>query len=68
MCVYIYIYMYLFVYIRIHIRNLKYSQLKNKELKRLSTRLIGRQIVLYAHIIRADEDDPMKSISITEQG
>ena len=44
------------------------GKLKNKELKRFPTRLIERQIVLYAHIIKADEDDPMKNISITEQG
>ena len=25
-------------------------------------------ILLYAHIIGADEDDPMKSISVTDQG
>ena len=37
-------------------------------MKRLSTRLIERHIVLYAHIIRADEDDPMTNISITDQG
>ena len=42
--------------------------MENKEPKRLSTRLIERQIVLYAHIIRTDEDDPMNNISITEQG
>ena len=30
--------------------------------------MIERHIVLYAHIIRAEEDDPMKNISITEQG
>ena len=44
------------------------GELANKELRRLSTRLIERQIALYAHIIRAGEDDPMSSISITEQG
>ena len=44
------------------------GKLENKELRRLSTRLIERQIVSYAHMVRADEDDPMKSISVTEQG
>lgn len=44
------------------------GELENKELKRLSTRLIERQTVLYAHIIRADEADPMKHILITDQG
>ena len=44
------------------------KELEDKELRRLSTRLIERQIALYAHIIRLEEDDPMKRISITEQG
>ena len=44
------------------------GELENKELRRFSTILIERQTALYAHIIRAGEDDPMKSISITEQG
>ena len=44
------------------------GEIENKELRRPSTRLIERQIVLYAHIIRSDEDDPMKKISVTEQG
>ena len=43
-------------------------ELEDKELRRLSTRLIERQIALYAHIIRLEQDDPMKRISITEQG
>ena len=40
------------------------GELEDKELRKLSTRLIDRQITLYAHIIRAEEDDPMKMISI----
>ena len=44
------------------------GELGNKGLKRLSTRRIERQIVLYAHIMEADEDEPMKKISVTEQG
>ena len=44
------------------------GELEDKELRKLPTRLIDRQITLYAHIIRAEEDDPMKMISITEQG
>ena len=39
-----------------------------KELKRPSTRIIKRQIALHARIIRADEEYPMKNISITDQG
>ena len=44
------------------------GELGNKALRRLSTRFIERQMVLYAHIIRSGEDDPMKKISITEKG
>ena len=43
------------------------AEVDNKELRRLPARLIERQVVLDAHIIRADEDDPMTNISITEQ-
>ena len=43
------------------------GELEDKELRRQSTRLIERHIVLYAHIIRLEEDDPMNRISITEQ-
>ena len=44
------------------------GELENTELRRLSTRPIERQVVLYAHMIRAAEGDPMKSVSVTEQG
>ena len=40
----------------------------DKEFRRLSKILIERQMALYAHIIRSEEEDPMKTISITEQG
>ena len=39
-----------------------------KCLERLSNRLIERQIVLFAHTIRLDEQDPLKRISIDETG
>ena len=44
------------------------GELENKEFKRFPTRLIERQITLYAHIVRADEDDPMKNISSQNKG
>ena len=37
-------------------------------LERLSKRLIERQIVLLAHTIRLDEQDPLKRISVDETG
>ena len=44
------------------------GEFDNKELRRLSTRLIEIQLALYARIIRSGEDDPVKKIPITEQG
>jgi hypothetical protein len=41
---------------------------KAKKIERLSSKLTQRQIVLYAHIVRLDNDDPMKRISIDEDG
>ena len=41
---------------------------KAKKIERLSSKLTQRQIVLYAHIVRLDNDDPMKRISIDEEG
>ena len=41
---------------------------ENKCLGRFSSRLIERQIVLLAHIIRLDAQDPLKRISIDEAG
>ena len=37
-------------------------------LRKLSSRLIERQIVLFAHTIRLEEQDPLKKISIDEAG
>ena len=37
-------------------------------LRKLSSRLIERQIVLFAHTIRLEEQDPLKKISIDETG
>ena len=37
-------------------------------LKKLSGRLIERQLVLFAHTIRLEEQDPLKRISIDEAG
>ena len=37
-------------------------------LERLSKRLIERQIVLLAHTIRPDEQDPLKRIAVDEKG
>ena len=47
--------------------NLREEQ-DNKCLERLSSRLIERQIVLLAHIIRLDAQDQLKIISIDEPG
>ena len=41
---------------------------EDKPLRRLSERIIDRQITLYAHVIRANEDDPMQKISIDVTG
>ena len=41
---------------------------EEKPLRRLSERIIDRQITLYAHVIRANEDDPMQKISIDVTG
>ena len=41
---------------------------KDNEIQRLSQRLIKKQITLYAHILRESEEDPMKKISINENG
>ena len=35
-------------------------------LRKLSSRLIERQIVLFAHTIRLEEQDPLEKISIDE--
>ena len=37
-------------------------------MRKLSSRLIERQIVLFAHAIRLEEQDPLKKISIDETG
>ena len=48
------------------------GKLKNEQdkscLERLSKRLIERQIVLLAHTIRLDEQDPLKRIAVDETG
>jgi hypothetical protein len=41
---------------------------KAKNIERLSHKLTQRQIILFAHIIRLDNSDPMKKISIEENG
>ena len=41
---------------------------KNKRVSRLSERPIDSQTVLYAHIARAGPEDPMRRISITDEG
>ena len=47
--------------------NLGNEQDKNC-LRKLSSRLIERQIVLFAHTIRLEEQDPLKIISVDEAG
>ena len=48
------------------------SKLRNEQdkscLERLSGRLIERQIVLLAHTIRLDGQDPLKKIAVDETG
>ena len=53
----------------LEIANDKLREERDKKcLERLSNRLIERQIVLVAHTIRLDEQDPLKRISIDETG
>ena len=44
------------------------GELGNKELKRLCRRIIERQIALYAHIMRSDEDGPWKGSRSQNKG